>query len=162
MINQSKPRILWSILLYDGVIGAITIKACRSKMFSVFEYHSILHLWKRTLAQSQKHQIKQCPHVQTKVQGMYLVILTHIISHIQTEQCRANILGLSKTLPVSLFLFQECRMLLSSTYLQKYSPAALKQRLSSPHVGTGREGATHFWRMSKDSLSLCSLDGMLC
>lgn len=40
MINQSKPRILWSILLYDGVIEAITTKACRSKMLSVFEYHN--------------------------------------------------------------------------------------------------------------------------
>lgn len=41
MINQSKPRILWSISLYDGVRGTITTKACKTKMLSVFEYRSI-------------------------------------------------------------------------------------------------------------------------
>lgn len=41
MINHSKPRILWSISLYDGVVGTITTKVV---MLTVFEYHSILHL----------------------------------------------------------------------------------------------------------------------
>lgn len=63
MINQSKPRILWSILLYDGVIGTITTKACKTKMLRVFEYRSILHLQKGTMIQAQKCQVKQCTHV---------------------------------------------------------------------------------------------------